>query len=174
MRASPPTHDPVLADEAAAKHQDRQGDERQAVQREVRDAGDTVEQRGGHHERYKEPKELPLHAASVAMVSIVGVSPRHRLWLVALVAGLVVLGASFPATVELIAFAGPLVVLAACLCIRWYPGEQKLVRRIGRRMAPSAASTSGDRPRTPLRAAPRGGLLIAFSLAVRPPPANAR
>jgi hypothetical protein len=68
--------------------------------------------------------------------------------------------------------AGPAIALLILLAARRYPGERALI----------ALSVSGDRPRPrrlsaaqPHRdaeiATPRGGLLLACSLAVRPPPA---
>jgi hypothetical protein len=65
----------------------------------------------------------------------------------------------------------PALALAAALILRRYPGERRLLALIaGRsrpRRRPGARTTSTARPRALV---PRGGLLIACSLAVRPPP----
>jgi hypothetical protein len=69
----------------------------------------------------------------------------------------------------------PAASLALLLLARRYPGERALIalrrRRIERRWARPSSSRS-VRPRV-LTAAVHGGLLIARSLAVRPPPAGA-
>jgi hypothetical protein len=68
----------------------------------------------------------------------------------------------------------PALLLAAPLLLRRYPGENRLIawrRTVStrRRTVPLLAS-----PRwLAVRVAPRGGLLLARSLAVRPPPALA-
>jgi hypothetical protein len=65
----------------------------------------------------------------------------------------------------------PALALAAALILRRYPGERRLLALIaGRskpRRCPVARSTATVRPRARV---PRGGLLVACSLAVRPPP----
>ena len=69
----------------------------------------------------------------------------------------------------------PALMLPALIALRRYPGE--------RLVCALAAAPPRLRARTPARSAPRGrnvsamprgGLLLAFSLAVRPPPAAAR
>ena len=65
----------------------------------------------------------------------------------------------------------PALALAAPLILRRYPGERRLLALIAGRSKPrlraSATATATARPRALV---PRGGLLIACSLAVRPPP----
>lgn len=65
----------------------------------------------------------------------------------------------------------PALLLGAALCLRRYPGERLLLtlRRRGTCPRPRAAASllAGVSPATWL---PRGGLLMAFALAVRPPP----
>jgi len=70
----------------------------------------------------------------------------------------------------------PALILVAALLARRYPGERLIVRLAGspvrarRRARPHAL-----KPRVHIVAlVPRGGLLLARSLAVRPPPAAAR
>ena len=66
----------------------------------------------------------------------------------------------------------PALLLAVTLLLRRYPGERLLVvlrtrpagRRVRKRACPPARSHPASR-------VPRGGLLMAFALAVRPPPA---
>ncbi len=68
----------------------------------------------------------------------------------------------------------PLALLGLLLLSGRYPGESRLLRRLcapgaaGRR---AQAATHGASPRPRL---PRGGLLMGFAMAVRPPPAAAR
>jgi hypothetical protein len=71
----------------------------------------------------------------------------------------------------------PVLLLALVLALRRYPGEQALVaiasrarRRSRTRPASRAAPRCSGRPRATV---PRGGLLIAAALAVRPPPSSA-
>jgi hypothetical protein len=71
----------------------------------------------------------------------------------------------------------PLLALLVCLLFGRYPGCEAIVRlseRIaaasGARRAGTAARRSAVRPRS---FAPSGGLLIALSLAQRPPPLSA-
>ena len=67
----------------------------------------------------------------------------------------------------------PLSLLAMLLLVGRYPGESRLAGRLcrpraaGRRTPPFS---HGARPRPLL---PRGGLLMGFAMAVRPPPAAA-
>lgn len=67
----------------------------------------------------------------------------------------------------------PVLVLAALLAAGRYPGARRLARS-GRasRPAPRGAGRPAA-PVTPEARAPRGGLLIARGLAVRPPPSTA-
>ncbi|NLT04831.1 MAG: hypothetical protein GXY03_00830 [Solirubrobacterales bacterium] len=76
---------------------------------------------------------------------------------------------------HLLLYAAPLLLIALPLLAGRYVGEDRLARAV--------ASRRGKRPRAerriappraalrPLAALPRGGRLIAFSLADRPPPA---
>jgi hypothetical protein len=67
----------------------------------------------------------------------------------------------------------PALALALTLFARRYPGERRLFalrRRRPRVRWPRPRSSISIRARVPLRAV-RGGLLLARSLAVRPPPA---
>jgi len=69
----------------------------------------------------------------------------------------------------------PALALACALAFRRYPGERLLVALRSRRRArwPRARSLVSARAR-PLTAAAHGGLLMARSLAVRPPPPLSR
>jgi hypothetical protein len=65
----------------------------------------------------------------------------------------------------------PALLLLSTLFARRYPGERLILRFAGRRRA--RRSNSVRRGASPSRAAvrvPRGGLLMGFALAVRPPP----
>ena len=68
-------------------------------------------------------------------------------------------------------FLAPALVLAVALVRRRYPGERVLKRlaraRPQRRLGPPSVAHA---PCTPPARTPRGGLLLGFSLAVRPPP----
>jgi hypothetical protein len=68
-------------------------------------------------------------------------------------------------------FLAPAFVLALTLWARRYPGERLLLAFAagarGRKLRPAVR---GRMPRTRTRAVPRGGLLMGFALAVRPPP----
>jgi hypothetical protein len=79
-----------------------------------------------------------------------------------------------PGFLEALGYLLPAVLLLLALLGRCYPGEHTLLGlvrdgRPRRREARSPTSTARPRPRTLL---PRGGRLLAFSLAVRPPPAS--
>jgi hypothetical protein len=69
----------------------------------------------------------------------------------------------------------PLLVLVAFLLLGRFPGEEaieRLSRRIASRRRRPVRRAPGSRPAArPDSWAPRGGLLIAFGLARRPPPA---
>jgi hypothetical protein len=69
----------------------------------------------------------------------------------------------------------PLLVLVAFLLLGRFPGEQaieRLSRRIAARRRRPVRREAGRRPSArPASWAPGGGLLIAFGLARRPPPA---
>jgi hypothetical protein len=73
-------------------------------------------------------------------------------------------------------YAAPLLIVALPLIAGRYVGEERiarLARAVQRRRRPRAAARVAVPPgtRRALRAVPRGGRLIAASLAVRPPPA---
>jgi hypothetical protein len=68
--------------------------------------------------------------------------------------------------------AGPALVLLVVLALRRYPGERVLTVLTARAGGNRArAGTSSQPPPSADIASPRGGLLLARSLAVRPPPA---
>jgi hypothetical protein len=74
---------------------------------------------------------------------------------------------------DLLVYAAPLFLLAVPLLAGRYVGEERLERlRRGRGAAPRRRAPAGVRPSTRRAAGllPRGGRLIAESLAVRPPP----
>jgi hypothetical protein len=71
-------------------------------------------------------------------------------------------------------YAAPLLIVALPLIAGRYVGEERIVRlarAVGRRRRPLARVALPAGTRRALRAIPRGGRLIASSLAVRPPPA---
>ena len=85
--------------------------------------------------------------------------------------GLAAFGA-LPGAGQAVAYLLPALLLLLALAARWYPGEQALLRRVeGQRARARRACKDAEecrqRPRPLL---PRGGCLIASSLAVRPPP----
>jgi hypothetical protein len=66
----------------------------------------------------------------------------------------------------------PAAALLAMLAARRYPGERLLVRLAARRPQRRRAAAAEARRAPPARTMhlPRGGLLMGFALAVRPPP----
>lgn len=107
--------------------------------------------------------------------------PRGRLLLAGAVVVLPAALVTAPPHDALAGFGGalayllPPLLLALALALRRYPGERVLLALIGRSRprrahAPLQATTDRSRPRALV---PRGGRLIASSLAVRPPPARA-
>jgi hypothetical protein len=83
-----------------------------------------------------------------------------------------VLGAAFGLE-QLIAYAGPLLVLLLPLLAGRFVGEERLARAVARRRRARRVPVAEAAPVTWLRDAAlvaRGGRLIARSLAVRPPP----
>lgn len=72
-------------------------------------------------------------------------------------------------------YAAPLLIVALPLIAGRYVGEERIVRLAravqGRRRRPVTTLPAPAGARWTLRAVPRGGRLIAHSLAVRPPPA---
>jgi hypothetical protein len=82
----------------------------------------------------------------------------------------VVLAGSLPGLTDALAYLLPALLLLLALAARRYPGERALLALIvrGRRRRAHVDALLRPRPRALL---PRGGRLIATSLAVRPPPA---
>jgi hypothetical protein len=79
-----------------------------------------------------------------------------------------------PGFLDALGYLLPALLLLLALLGRRYPGERVLIglmqdRRARGRGPVATASAARRRPRTMM---PRGGSLIAFSLAVRPPPAS--
>ncbi len=76
--------------------------------------------------------------------------------------------------VEFFIAAVPLLLLLGSLLLGRYPGCEtalRLAERIAARTRPKATvARNWRRPRPPAMRAPHGGLLIALSLAQRPPP----
>jgi hypothetical protein len=95
-------------------------------------------------------------------------SPIALLLLVAF--GLLCLAAGGPAGDGMLCLA-PALALMAVLLARRYPGERLLLARVererGRRVR---AEVVRSRPARRAARMPRGGLLMGFALAVRPPP----
>jgi hypothetical protein len=91
--------------------------------------------------------------------------------LVAVAGGLVLTGSTTP-----LLFLAPWLLVLAPLLAGRYVGERSLLRmaRAVRRRPPARRAASRPAPRRPtVRGLPRGGRLIACSLAVRPPPSAA-
>ncbi len=99
--------------------------------------------------------------------------PRCVLVLAALVALAAVMRVGSLA--EGVLYLAPALLVAVVLVARRYPGERLLARwaRRGPRRRPTAVPRCLTPGRVGLAALPRGGLLMAFALAVRPPPAVA-
>jgi hypothetical protein len=97
---------------------------------------------------------------------------RRTSLLVAVLAGAIVLAlAATDASGSGLLCLLPVIVLAAPLIARRYPGEQVLLALGAARHEPrSQSSQSVPSGLRHLARVPRGGLLIASSLAVRPPP----
>jgi hypothetical protein len=65
----------------------------------------------------------------------------------------------------------PALLLSVPLMVQRYPGEARLTASVTRvRSQPRRPRLSERKPTGPMRIAARGSLLIARSLAVRPPP----
>jgi hypothetical protein len=93
----------------------------------------------------------------------------------AVAAGTALLAAAFGLE-QLLAYAGPLLALLLPLLAGRFIGEERIARVAGRRRRGRRVPVAEAAPPTwHLRAAlvPRGGRLIARSLAVRPPPVSA-
>jgi hypothetical protein len=100
---------------------------------------------------------------------------RRRLALIAAAAALLALAASgaLPGLVDAFTYLLPPLLLLLALVARRYPGERALLTLIAgdrdeRRKTDVGLLSGRARPRAMV---PRGGRLIASSLAVRPPPA---
>jgi len=98
-------------------------------------------------------------------------SRRARV-LVVLLGGSIVLTLAVASTgATMLLYLLPALALAGPLLLRRYPGERRLLALIAGcskpRRRPGARTSASTRPRALV---PRGGLLIACSLAVRPPP----
>jgi hypothetical protein len=94
----------------------------------------------------------------------------------ALVTSALLLIATLAGHAELLPYAAPLFLLAVPLLAGRYVGEERLERmRSGLRHAPLRAPRAAGAPagRRLAASVPRGGRLIAHSLAERPPPALA-
>jgi hypothetical protein len=101
------------------------------------------------------------------MSALRGARPRAFLVLLGLAAAAGALVALDPSAVCLL----PALVLVVPLVARRYPGERVLAKlATGWRRRRPRARSSTPRPRAVFAAVPRGGLLLARSLAVRPPP----
>jgi hypothetical protein len=84
----------------------------------------------------------------------------------ALIVALVALVAADPNALCML----PALLLAVPLLLRRYPGERLLSAASRVKRSRRAATLGSQLPRTVVKRMPRGGLLIARSLAVRPPP----
>ena len=96
---------------------------------------------------------------------------------VASLAGLATTGAMMGMTAMDLLQLAPVLAIVAALLARRYPGERLIVRLVGSpvRARGRARTPLAVEPRTQVAAlVPRGGLLLARSLAVRPPPAAVR
>jgi hypothetical protein len=107
---------------------------------------------------------LPRHAATRRLALSAG----------AAVALCVAASGVLPGFLGALGYLLPALLLLLALLGRTYPGERILLRLVGharvRRRRPAAeVSTTGQRPRPTV---PRGSRLIAFALAVRPPPSS--
>lgn len=79
--------------------------------------------------------------------------------------------AALGASVDGVLCLAPALLLSGALLARRYPGERLLLGLSARARARRPRPPAGLRPPAgPSRHVPRGGLLIAFELAVRPPP----
>src|SRR4051794_10408027 len=99
---------------------------------------------------------------------------RSRAWWIAAGAGLVTVAAVLAGSVEGVLMLAPALLLAAALISGRYLGEETIAPVRRARPAPSARSRARlvATIRPPARMAPRGGLLLAASLATRPPPSR--
>jgi hypothetical protein len=81
---------------------------------------------------------------------------------------------ALPGLIAALAYLLPLLLLLLAMKARGYPGERALLARMGGRSGDRARPSTGSSVpiSLPRATVPRGGCLIAFSLAVRPPPAT--
>lgn len=79
-----------------------------------------------------------------------------------------------PGLADPLAYLSPALLLLLVLAARRYPGERALMALMDGRRGPRRHGHDEDNayPRRSRAVVPRGGLLIATSLAVRPPPAH--
>jgi hypothetical protein len=99
---------------------------------------------------------------------------RHVLVALALLSLLCLLAEAAGLLAPALLYAAPLLIVALPLVSGRYLGEERiarLARAVQRRRRPVARLSTPARARRALRVVPRGGRLIASSLAVRPPPA---
>jgi hypothetical protein len=80
-----------------------------------------------------------------------------------------------PSLTAALAYLAPALLLLLVLAARRYPGERALLALMRERSAPARSRRPRSAPQLPSPRAylPRGGDLLATSLAVRPPPALA-
>jgi hypothetical protein len=97
---------------------------------------------------------------------------RPTLLLAALSAAALLCGAAGLVDPGTLFYAVPALVLVAPLLVGRYPGEEAIARRVAaaRPRARCGAVQLGIRARGAASVFPRGGLLMATGLAVRPPP----
>jgi hypothetical protein len=76
-----------------------------------------------------------------------------------------------PALAQALAYLAPVLLLLLALVARRYPGERALLALVERRLRGRTCAQATTRKPRPWVWFPRGGRLIAFSLAKRPPPA---
>jgi hypothetical protein len=99
-----------------------------------------------------------------------------RRWLTLMIGAVAVLGlgaySALPGLSEAIPYLLPPLLLLAALTARRYPGERALLAMMQKtRSSPRRVAVRVIRRHSRPRAlVPRGGALIAFALAVRPPP----
>jgi hypothetical protein len=99
-----------------------------------------------------------------------------RRWLALMIGAVAVLGlgtyGALPGVSEATLYLLPALLLLAVLAARRYPGERALLAMM-RQQRPCSRWIHADeiaRQSRPRALVPRGGALIAFALAVRPPP----
>jgi hypothetical protein len=96
---------------------------------------------------------------------------RARVLVVLLAGSIVIVLAVASASASMLLYLLPALALAAPLILCRYPGERRLLALVAARSKPRRPPSARPASPAPARAlVPRGGLLIACSLAVRPPP----